>query len=315
MDRASLTEEIRASLRGEGLSLAGTCSAVVAPVHVGALGRWLQGGLHGPLAYMARHAAERADPRLLEPWVRGLWVVALLYNTRRDLSAHAISSGKAWVSRYAWGRDYHKVLGARLRPACKVLRDAGFKARVCVDTAPLLERHFAWKAGLGFIGKNGMLIHPDFGSYLFLGAILTDMELEDGTSLPDGCGDCTLCLKGCPTRALVAPGVLDAARCLSTWTIEHRGSFPEGTPPLHGHLFGCDRCQEVCPCNRQPPLSTEADFQPRGDWFAPFPESVGAMTQEAWDAATQGSAVRRASYDGLLRNARRILEERDTCKA
>lgn len=310
MDRASLTEKIRACLRGEGFPLVGTCSAVVDPVHAGALGRWLEGRLNGPLAYMARHTAEWADPRLMEPWARGLWVVALPYNTRRSLSAHALSSGKAWVSRYAWGRDYHKVLRARLRPAAQALQAAGFEARVCVDTAPLIERHFAWKAGLGFIGKNGLLLHPKFGSYLFLGALLTDMELEDGPPLPGGCGECALCLKGCPTSALVAPRVLDAARCLSTWTIEHRGAFPEGTPPLHGHLFGCDRCQEVCPYNRQAPLSTEADFQPRGSWFAPSPESIAAMTEEAWDVATQGSAVRRARYDGLLRNARRILEER-----
>jgi epoxyqueuosine reductase len=242
-------------------------------------------------------------------------MVALPYNTRRDLSAHAMASGKAWVSRYAWGRDYHKVVRARLRPAARVLEAAGYKARVCVDTVPLLERHFAWKAGLGFIGKNGLLIHPEFGSYLFLGAILTDMDLEDSTPLPDGCNECEVCLRGCPTSALVASRVLDAGRCISTWTIESRGPFPQTAPPLHGHLFGCDRCQEVCPYNRQAPLSKEADFKPRGGWFAPDPATAVQMTAEDWSTATRGSAVRRARHDGLLRNARRLLDERDTHKA
>ncbi len=293
----------------------GTCGAAVDPAQVDALARWLHGGLHGPLAYMARYFAERADPMRMEPWARGLFVVALPYNTRRDLSARAVSGGRAWVSRYAWGRDYHKVMRARLRPAVRLLQASGCKARLCVDTAPLLERHFAWKAGLGFIGKNGLLIHPEWGSYLFLGAVLTDLEVAKNSPLRDGCADCSLCLKGCPAGALVAPRVLDAGKCLSTWTIEHRGPFPGATPPLHGHLFGCDRCQEVCPYNRHAPLSLEAEFQPRKGWFTPDPAAIASLAEEEWNAATQGSAVRRARYDGLLRNARRILEERDPSKS
>lgn len=310
MDEAGLIEKILAVLRESGFPLAGTCSSQVVPAHAGALAGWLGKGLQGPLAYMARHAEARADPRRIASWARGLIMVALPYNTRRGLSAHAISRGKCWVSRYAWGRDYHSVLRARLKPAARVLLAAGHQARICVDTVPLLERHFAWKAGLGFIGKNGLLIHPEFGSYLFLGAILTDMELEDPTPLPDGCGECALCMRGCPTGALVAPRIMDAGRCLSTWTIEFRGAFPTEAPPLGGHLFGCDRCQEVCPYNRRAPLSREADFQPRENWFAPAPETVAAMTEGEWDGETRGSAVRRARHDGLLRNARQILAER-----
>lgn len=310
MDETGLIERVLAVLREEGFPLAGTSSSRVDPVHAGALRGWLEGGLQGPLAYMARHAEVWAGPRRIESWVRGLIMVALPYNTRRDLSAHAISRGKCWVSRYAWGRDYHSVLRARMKPAVRVMKAAGFQARVCVDTVPLLERHFAWKAGLGFIGKNGLLIHPEFGSYLFLGAILTDMELEDAVPLPDGCADCALCMRGCPAGAFVAPRVLDAGRCLSTWTIEFRGPFPAHAPPLVGHLFGCDRCQEVCPYNRRAPLSKEADFEPRGNWFAPATAAIAAMNEEEWDSATRGSAVRRARYDGLLRNARRLLEKR-----
>jgi epoxyqueuosine reductase len=258
---------------------------------------------------MSRTGELREDPKALEPWVRGLFCAAMPYNTSRALSAQSIASGRAWVSRYAWGRDYHKVLRSRLLPAARFLEAKGFKARICVDSAPLLERAYAVKAGLGFIGKNGCLVHPERGSYLFLGEILTDLDLPDGEPIPDGCGDCALCLRGCPTRAFAAPRILDARRCLSTWTIEHRGPFPESTPPLHGHLFGCDRCQEVCPYNRRAPLSGEADFRPRPPWLAPDPLSVACMDQEQWEESTQSMALRRARYDGLMRNARRIRDE------
>ncbi len=258
---------------------------------------------------METGSTPRSDPRAWLPWARGAFCVAMPYNTRRELSAHAIGSGRAWVSRYAWGRDYHRVLRGRLAQAARMLREAGFQARVCVDSAPVLERDMAWRAGLGFIGKNGLLINPALGSYLFLGEVLTDLELPDGRPLEDGCGECALCLKGCPTKAFSAPRRLDAGRCLSTWTIEHRGPFPPEAPPLRGHLFGCDRCQEVCPYNREAPLAGEPEFAPRAPWFAPAPEEVAGLASQAWDAATSGTALRRARHDGLVRNARRIIEE------
>ena len=302
--------EIESELRRAGFPLVGTCSAAPDRGGAEALARWLGAGLEGPLGYMRRHPDLRADPALLEPWVRGAFCVALPYNTRRALSAHPISAGRAWVSRYAWGRDYHKVLRARMGPAARLLRSEGFRARICVDTAPLLERAMAARAGLGFIGKNGLLIHPELGSYLFLGEILTDLELPEGPPVGDGCGECTLCLRGCPTQAFVAPRVLDAGRCLSTWTIEHRGPFPPEAPLLQGHLFGCDRCQEVCPYNRHAPLAEESEFEPREPWFAPDPREIEGMSAEAWDRATAGTAVRRARHGGLVRNARTILAER-----
>ena len=155
-----------------------------------------------------------------------------------------------------------------------------------------------------------MMIHPTYGSYLFLGEILTDLPLEVGQGeIPDGCGGCTLCLKECPTAAFVAPRVLDAGRCISTWTVEVRGELPPSAPRLHGHLFGCDRCQEVCPYNREAPLSAEPDFQPRPEWFAPAPAAVLALTGPELEARLSGSGLRRAGEAGLRRSALRILEE------
>ncbi len=310
MEKHGIAALVSELLLSAGFPLVGTCTAKMGPDQGESLGRWLAEGLHGPLGYMARSEATRKDPRRLEPWIRGAFCVALPYNTRTDFSAHAIGGGRAWVSRYAWGRDYHKVMRARLAPAARMLRAEGWKARVCVDTAPVLERALAARAGLGFIGKNGLLIHPKRGSYLFLGEIFTDIELPDGEPVPDGCGECALCMRGCPASAFPSPRVLDARRCLSAWTIEHRGPFPPEVPPLKGHLFGCDRCQEVCPFNREALLSEEFDFEPRDGWFAPRPETVSKMMEREWDEATRGMAVRRARHDGLVRNARRILDER-----
>jgi epoxyqueuosine reductase len=311
MDEHALRSSVLAALHSAGFPLAGMCSARLSEDEGSHLQEFLRLGLHGSLGYLGRTPSLRASPSALFPWARGVFCVAMPYNTSMALSAAAIGEGRCWVSRYAWGRDYHKVLRARLRPAARLLGDAGVRARICVDSAPLLERALAVRAGLGFIGKNGCLIHPELGSYLFLGEIVTDLELAGGDSVEDGCGSCSLCLRGCPAGAFAGPRLLDARRCLSTWTIEWRGEFPPEAPALGGHLFGCDRCQEVCPHNRHLPLSEESEFRAREGWFAPDPQSAAAMTEGEWDARTCGSALRRARHDGLVRNARRILEERE----
>jgi len=309
MAGTEIVQEVTAALKGAGFPLVGTCSGRLEK-ESSAYDTWVEAGLHGPLEYMASTARLRSAPRAFLPWVRGVFCVALPYNTRREFSAAWIGRGRAWVSRYAWGRDYHKVVMAKLRSAVRLLRGLGHLAHAGVDTIPVMERALAARAGLGFIGKNGLLIHPRYGSYLFLGEILTDLPLEDSPDrVADGCGGCSLCMRGCPTRAFPRPGVLDASRCLSTWTIEHRGVFPPEAPALSGHLFGCDRCQEVCPYNRRAPLAGEEAFQPREGWFAPAPGRIAAMTEAEWDDATRGSALRRAKYDGLVRNARQILDE------
>jgi epoxyqueuosine reductase len=304
-----LIQSVLHAMRDAGFGAAGTTPAVLDESDGLAYGRWLAGGLNGGLGYMASSRALRTSPAGLDPWVRGLFCGAMAYNTSREMSAAHIHKGRAWVSRYGWGRDYHKVLRARLRPAAALLEASGHRARICVDTAPLLERPFARQAGIGFIGKNTMLIHPELGSYLFLGEILTDLEVPPSGRIGDGCGDCELCLRACPTAAFAGPRVLDAGLCISTWTIEHRGPFPPSAPPLNGHLFGCDRCQEVCPFNRKAPMAKEREFEARPPWFAPAAREIAGLTPEEWDVVTRGSAIRRARYEGLQRNADRIEEE------
>ncbi|MEJ2368421.1 MAG: tRNA epoxyqueuosine(34) reductase QueG [Acidobacteriota bacterium] len=308
----TLRQDVLNRLRKAGFLLAGTAPVQPEAGDCAALDAYLENGCHASMAYLARNARMMKRPTEFEPWVRGAFCVALPYNTRSETSAETVESGSGWISRYAWGRDYHKVLKARLRPVARYLRENGKHARVCVDSAPVLERALARLAGLGFIGKNTMLINPRFGSYLFLGEILTDMALPPGDPVPDGCGRCTRCLEGCPTGAFARPRILDARRCLSMWTIEHRGPFTADTPELGGHLFGCDRCQEVCPYNRKAPMSIDPDFRPRPGWFAPEPETVSRLQETEWDRRTRGMALRRAGYAGLLRNSRRVEKEKRT---
>jgi len=305
-----LIREVLTTLRSSRLPLAGTATPDLPDRDREALHRWVSEGRYSGMGYMARTAAWRASLPEWLPWARGLFVAALPYNTSKAFSAHAIRKGGAWVSRYAWGRDYHRVMVSRLRPAARLLESRGFRTRICVDSAPLLERAYGVKAGLGFVGKNGCLIHPDWGSYLFLGEIVTDLPTKDTGALPDVCWGCERCMRACPAGAFAAPYVLDARRCLSYWTIEHRGAFPREAPRLKGHLFGCDRCQEVCPFNLEAPLAEEPEFLPNQGLLAPPPGEVLGFDRSEWEARSAGSALRRAGFEGLRRNAARILEER-----
>ncbi len=305
--RAEVMERVLAALRGSGFVLAGTAPIANEERDKAAYRSFLDQRLNGPLRYLRRSRDERLDPRALVPWARGAFCAAIPYNSSRESSVAHIASGRAWVSRYAWGRDYHKAVRKKLKAAAPLLLEAGFQARVCCDSFPVLERALARRAGLGFIGKNGLLIHPELGSYLFLGEILTDLELPPGQAVPDGCGGCSICLKACPVNALKGTRVLDAGRCISTWTIEYRGPFPPKTPPLHGHLFGCDRCQEVCPYNREALLATEPDFSARPEWFAPAPAALLKLADAELQSRLAGSPLRRARAEGIRRNAERIM--------
>ena len=268
---------------------------------------WVAAGFAGEMRYLTDHrAAIREDPRQLLPSARSVICVGKLYNTPWPYSTRFNDHERAWISRYAWGEDYHLVLRRGLARLETLLRERSvdFDARICVDTAPLLERSYARQAGLGWIGKNTCLINEPRGSWFFLGALLVSLELESDTPPPDRCGSCTRCIDACPTAALV-PGpcgsVLDSRRCISYLTIELRGPVPEQHRAGNGtHVFGCDICQDVCPWNRREPMTAEPQFQPRD--FAPPLEKLAALTAEEFRAMFDGTPVTRARYSGFLRN-------------
>ena len=263
---------------------------------------WLERGFAGEMKYLERQAPSKMDPRSLLPGARSVIVCAMNYQTDRELTE--FDPERAWVSRYAWGEDYHAVLRARLEKLADWLRQAaGAGGRVYVDTGPLLERVHAKYAGVGWFGKNTCIIDEKMGSWLFLGCILTDLETDYDLPAPDRCGSCTRCIDACPTDAILEPYVLDSNRCISYLTIELRGAIPEDLREGVGHhLFGCDICQDVCPWNRRAPISTEPAFEAREALFRPELEQLLELDDEAWRALIRRTAMKRAKVGGLLRN-------------
>lgn len=253
--------------------------------------RWLADGRHGEMAYLANHAALRRDPRTLLEGARTLIAVAFPYYSDEPV--------RLPISLYARGRDYHEVVRERLLEAAASLPGS---SRVCVDTAPLRERYWARRAGLGFIGRNNQLIIPGLGSYFFLGFILNTTDFGLPASAPaaaGGCGDCRRCVDACPGRCLSADGSgVDARRCLSYLTIEYRGELPGPIPVL----YGCDVCQRVCPHNASPRPTPIADFHPSPELASLTAADVAAMTPERFRALFRHSAVKRTKLSGLLRN-------------
>ena len=257
------------------------------------------------MGWMHRSADKRADVRQVVPGARSVIVTATLYNTGRPYSSE-VSADVARISRYAWGDDYHDVLKARLDDLLGWMREQSadaFDGRAYVDTGPVQERVYAQYAGLGWIGKNTCLISPELGSWLFLGEIITTLDLEPDTQGLEQCGSCTKCLEACPTGALVEPGVLDSARCLSYLTIEHRGDIPAGYHSAIGtHVYGCDICQEVCPYNRPAPASDDAPWQPRAGLDLPRLVDLAARSDDELRTLVKGTPMTRAKVAGLRRN-------------
>jgi epoxyqueuosine reductase len=301
--RMVLREQITAKATALGFDLVGITSA--APLaHGGRLRAWVAQGFAGEMGYMSRNVEKRVDPSRVLPEVRSIIVLGMNYYTSPPVPE--ASSGRGWMARYAWGRDYHTVLSDKLEALVAFIRDlegADVQARWYVDTGPILERELAWRAGLGWPGKNTNLINRRVGSWLFLGAILLDRELVYDAPASAHCGTCTRCLVACPTGALVAPGVLDARRCISYLTIELRGPIPRELRPLMGtHIFGCDICQAVCPWNRRAPVSSDAAFLPRAGFAAPELMPLLRLSEDEFRARFRGSPVTRAKRRGLLRN-------------
>lgn len=264
---------------------------------------WLDRGRGASMLYLHRYFQQRADPRKLLPDARSIIVAALNYHQPAPERPDDEPRGR--VARYAWGDDYHGVVRDRLAALIEALRLAigePFDARACVDTAPVLEREWAAVAGVGWIGKNTMVLHQDLGSYFFLGEIITTLELAPDAPATDRCGSCTRCLEACPTGALPAPYEMDASRCISYLTIELREDIPQGLrPAIDDWIFGCDTCQEVCPYNRGAPTSQAFPIRPPG----PYPLLADVLSWAPRDYRTtlRGSATKRAKLPMLQRNA------------
>jgi epoxyqueuosine reductase len=317
---AERTAAIVDRARAFGFDLCGVARAEDFP-ELAQLPEWLARGYAGEMKYLADPGRVSASAAM--PGARSVVVCALNYNTaqvRSTEAAASVEAGRGWISRYAWGEDYHRVLLRKLEALIVEMRQSArgtpneaFDARAYVDTGPIVERVAAKHAGLGWLAKNTCLINPELGSWLFLGVILTTLDLAPSlrpAEAPpaDLCGNCRLCLDACPTGALVEPYVLDARLCISYLTIELRGTIPAELRAPTGHnVFGCDICQDVCPWNHRAPIGSAPEFEPRrvGDesLVAPKLEFLLGLTEDDFREAFRGSAVRRAKWRGLIRNA------------
>ena len=291
-----------------GFDLAGIAAAAPMPEADHYLD-WVRRGFAGEMGYLTDHRAEkRRDPRYLLESARSVLVVGQLYNSPAPYSNTVDDTTLGWISRYAWGDDYHNVMRGRLEEVDRQLRARiDCETKICIDTAPLLERPLARAAGLGWIGKNTCLIHQQQGSWFFLGELLTSLDLTPDMPPPDRCGSCTACIDACPTAAIVPTGhaapewELDARLCISYLNIERKGDIPELQRTGQGrHVFGCDICQDVCPWNRRAAITVDMPWQPRRQ--APPLAELAALSADEFQALFRGSPVKRAKYQGFLRN-------------
>ena len=302
-----LKDDIRRLARDEGFDLVGFARLDAPAPGAERLREWIALGRHATMEWMARDLGRRADPRLIMPSARSIVCTGVNYRT---VNPPAGETGR--ISRYAWGDDYHDLVGKMLERLLASIREIhpGVNGRAYVDTGPVMEKAWAERAGLGWQGKHTNLISQEIGSWFFLGELLLDAEIEPDAPETDHCGNCALCIEACPTGAITGPYVLDAGLCISYLTIEHRGPFPPGVggPELDGWLFGCDVCQEVCPWNDRSPAATVLGFLPREGATAIEPAAVQAMSDEQFRKRFKGSAVRRAKPEGLRRNAGALRE-------
>jgi epoxyqueuosine reductase len=311
---SQITTLVKCSAHEVGFELAGISPVRDLP-ELNHFPDWIEAGHAGEMKYLeARDEAgqlKRASLQSAAPWARSVIVCAINYNTAHPYSTQVENPERGWISRYAWSReDYHESVMRRLRVVEGSLRDATAAAmptlqtRCYVDTGPLVERVYAKYAGVGWIGKNTCILNQKLGSWLFLGVILTSLELEPDLPAPDRCGSCTRCIEACPTDALIAPYQLDSNKCISYLTIEKRGAIPEEMREGMGrHVFGCDICQDVCPWNRKAPSTTATEFQAREGLVNPALDWLAEMSAEEFREKFRGSPIRRTKRSGLRRNA------------
>ena len=316
IDRAEKTAQIKTRAYDLGFQKVGIVRAETLSVEGARLKEWLARGYQGEMSWMARDPEQRSDPRRIFPEARSVVVVALNYYTPQPHSENP-ATGK--VSRYAWGDDYHEVVGDKLHALLKWIKEQWPEARgkVCVDIQPAMDKAWAARAGLGWIGKHTNLITQDYGSWVFIGELLLNLELEyEREEVADQCGSCTLCIDACPTGAIVEPYVLDSNICISHATIESRATEIRedvGTK-LEGWLYGCDICQDVCPWNQTTPITNESSFEPRAGKVNASLAEILELTPQTYATHFRHSAMKRAKLSGLQRNAR-TLRNRDAGSA
>lgn len=300
MNPFELTQKLKQKAHELGFELAGVTPAV-RPKNYPFFLDWLKKGYAGEMNYLDRRKEERGNPQALLPGAKSVFCVGLSYNPQPQ---HYPLLEKHPISCYAWGRDYHEVLDEKLEALagylCGELAPSA-KAKVYVDTGPVLERSYAASSGLGWIGKNTLLLNKTFGSFLFLGEILTDVELSPGEPVENLCKTCTACLEACPTGALEEPGLLNAVKCISYLTLEHRSALPQHAQ-LHGYLAGCDLCQTACPYNTNAPSGRETAFQPRPEVLELTREKAAQMPESGFKEFTKDSALERIKYPMWKRN-------------
>jgi len=315
-EATQISDFIKYSASAAGFDLAGISSVQEFP-ELAHFPEWIAAGHAGEMNYLeSRDEAgnlRRASLKSAFPWARSVIVCAINYNTAHPYSTSVNKPDHGWISRYAWSRDdYHESVLRRLREVETKLKefcaadpiDAPIETRAYVDTGPIVERVYAKYAGVGWLGKNTCVINQKIGSWLFLGVIVTSLELSPDLPAPDRCGSCTRCIDACPTHAIVAPYELDSNKCISYLTIEKRGPIPEELRAGTGHqVFGCDICQDVCPWNRKAPATEKPEFQPREGLLNPALAWLAEISVEEFRNKFRGSPVKRAKHSGLRRNA------------
>ncbi len=312
VDLEALRDQLVARAMGHGFDRVGFARVEPLERDSRALRAWLAAGHHASMSWMERGVDVRLAPDHDEMLPRARTVIVLAASVLRPGEAD-VGPAPGLVARYARGRDYHNVLGTRAKKLAADLRGLGFPSRATIDTMPLLERAWAQRAGVGFVGKNAMLIVPGLGSHVMLATVVTTAELRADGPMEERCGACTRCLEGCPTRAIVSERVVDARRCISYLTIEHEGPIPEDLrEPVGAWFLGCDACQDVCPFNRThaEPGRLAQDLQPHARWIEHDAASILAMSEQDFDRLSLGSPVRRPGHEGAQRNAAIVLGNR-----
>ena len=302
----ALTQQIHARANDLGFELVGITPAAQSET-IARYRQWIENGYAGKMGYLERHLPLKVDVRQLLAEAKSVISLAMNYYTLDPPKALAEDPARGQISRYAWGDDYHDVIRQRLSELVDFIKQTAeteLKTRICVDTAPIIEREYAQKAGIGWIGKNTNLIHWRSGSWYFLAEVLINIDLESDTApLRGSCGTCTRCIEACPTDAIVEPNLLDSRLCISYLTIELKESIPKALRPKIGNLiFGCDICQEVCPWNSKAVPTDEPAFQPRDGNLTPKLLSLIGMTQQEFSRKFKGSPIKRTKRRGFLRN-------------